>query len=145
MNQELVEAIKQAVEWLDSDQEEEAVLSPHGISLKKNIGHLAVSFAPVAASGKPVIVFDDDRKFDDSWPGFSVEDITEIREAVESIHPIEEVWNGLGYGTFSVMLDRFAGPGVFIAVQNYHDAGSAIFDDGWWSKQVRVSVPDGWH
>lgn len=147
-NQErLEEEVKKAVSWLDSEQPEDAVLTHHGISLIEQIGTTKLSFTPYGAGGHPVFVFDDEREHDGysndkpRWKGYSEEEIDAFRQIVSRHAKIAGEWNGLGYVTYSIQLERLAGKSLLHCVQNYqrrHDLGLEYP----WS---RPAVPEGWH
>jgi hypothetical protein len=140
----LTKELAKALAWLDSRQNAKAILSHHGMVFDGKIGHQTISLSPQGESGYPVIIFVDDRKNDDSWEGYTREEIVEFLQVVESLVEVRDSWNGVGYSTFSISLSRFAGKYILKCVENYRKAGANIFRDGWWKNQIRTIFPDGW-
>ncbi len=123
----LVPRLKVAIDWLNSEQPADAVLSHHGIHLIDKAGvPLSVSLAPVAAEGYPVLVFDTGWVEDSqsitgrSQPVFSEASIDALRQTItQAGGQIRSEWNGTGYCAATFMLTPYAGDGVARLVSNY--------------------------
>lgn len=145
----LAGALTSILIWLDSEQSIEAVMSHHGITRKEWIGPLRLSVCQ-GVGGWPVLVFTHEldsalRYGSTDWKGFSKRDIKQLHSIISNTFPIRSFWNGVGFGTVSFSIGKPFGPGVAMALRNYHDAGNKIFDEDWWKAHpVKVTRPDDW-
>ncbi len=149
----LREEIQKAVDWMDSKQPEDAILSHHGITYGEKIGPITLSFC-IGYGSRGVFVFNHEHMHDLSlpehmrksdWQGYTEEEIAAIRETVEHATPVVSDWNGVGFGTYSIAIGKPWGDGVYSAFLNYRKAGSQIFDDQFWiDNPVKVTKPEGW-
>lgn len=144
MNQELIQAVRTAVAWLDAPQDPAAVITHHGIAHREKIGRYNVGFTPAGYNDLPVFVFTDDRQYDNEWEGMTQEEQQQLLDAVAQVAVISTFWNGVGTNSLSVGLKRKAGEGIMRCLNNYRKAGHAIFSDGWWSSVKPATRPEGW-
>lgn len=151
----LVSRLKAALDWLNSEQPADAVLSHHGIHLVDKAGvPLSVSLAPVAAEGYPVLVFDTGWVEDSqsmtghSQPAFSAVSIDALRQTiVQAGGQIRLEWNGAGYCTASFLLTPCAGDGARRLVVNYQKHMRQYgfnWPDAVSEGYTRTIKPEGW-
>jgi len=125
----VIKHLTNAINWLNSDQIESAVMSHHGIYLRApeiEDVQLGISLAPVAAGGHPVLVFSKPYIEDKtsvtgmSSDCFTASEIEVIRQGIASAGgKILDEWNGLGHDLASFSLAQFATEGVSRLVRNY--------------------------
>lgn len=154
----MVKHLKNAIQWLDSDQPENAVMSHHGIYLQSaeyESVQVGISLAPSAAGGRSVLVFEkpyieDKTSSSGMSPDcFTASEIEVIRQGILSAGgEIQNAWNGAGMKSASFALTQFAGKDVVRLVRNYqqhmHQYGFS------WPSEVtalyRLAVkPECWH
>lgn len=139
-----VEEIYKAVDWLDWEQDTNAIISHLDIVLKEKIGHITLRFTQQSFRNYPVFIFEDDRETNDNWNGYTKEEIAFFKDAVSKVVPILEDWNGEGFSSYSIMIDKKISKSLSLCCQNYHNAGTKIFNEWWWDKQIFVKKPEGW-
>ena len=125
----VVKHLADAIQWLNSEQPENAVMSHHGIHLQAaecNAIQVGISLAPSAVSGRPVLVFDKPYVEDQSSVTgmspdcFTPVEIEVIRQGIASAGgEIHHAWNGVGFSSASFALAQFAGKDVVRLVLNY--------------------------
>ncbi len=137
----LIEDLRVAVEWLDSDQKPQAILTHLGIHRIERVKNLSVGFAPDAWQGLTVVSFSITHS---PMITLTAEDVAALRVIVEEVAEVRSDWNGAGTYSYSIALNRRAGHGVRQCLNNYHAASFKIFDQEWRRAQVWATFPEGW-
>jgi hypothetical protein len=141
----LAHGLAAGVEWLQSEQPEDAWVSQFGIH--RRFGPYMVSVTPGpphgASSGSVVIVHltDDHRTWLGVPNGIDREERDAIEEQVNRVAVVVSAWNGesrRGDGC-SFHIEEAAGPGVAQAYRNYHAGRLGARRAG-----PHVSAPEGW-
>lgn len=115
------EALRRVVDWLDSEQTPDAVVSHHGVSTR--IGDFSVRIA-LAPPG-PVVVFEVSTakrdEHDEIVNGIPPEEREALGRLLGEVVPVVGSWNGLSSQcvTCSFRIDRELGEGVRRARANY--------------------------
>lgn len=126
-----VDGIRRVIDWLDSDQAPDAVVSHHGVSTR--LGDFFVSITPQPPSTSPrgtVLVFNVAEweyvggapgPYTDIANGIAPEDRDELQALVEQVVPVLSAWNGISRQciTCSFNVDREPGAAVARAKANY--------------------------
>jgi hypothetical protein len=126
---ELVAALKTGIEWLQSEQPPDALLSHHGLYLQDSAAKpLQLTYIRIAPSSfrddRPVIIFEtaygEDFKTGASFQyALTAEDVTALETMItEAGGVIDHHWNGAGASTVSFAIRNSAGPSVMQAVRN---------------------------
>lgn len=147
---ELAEHIKAGIEWLNSKQDPEAIMSHHGTTCGPFGVLKTVHLIPRSVSGRPAFVFNHEERHaleigETDWQGYTEADILELKDLVSKfVNPAHD-WNGESYGSYSLAIQTGIGKGLEKALQNYRAAGPRIFDNDWWKRHpIRVTKPEGW-
>jgi len=142
---QLKRQLQTAVEWLDSEQPEDAVISHMGLTCIPKIPYpMTVNFVHVSFQGYPAVIFSLPRDSRDVQSVFTDHDVAQLRRLVGAVYAIVGDWNGAGTTSYTAALDRFAGEDVLNLYRNYKKYFlNNIFGVPEHYKKLAV-LPDGW-
>jgi hypothetical protein len=148
--------ISDALQWLDTEQPDEAILFHLGICCNQGMLRCMVRLMPIGAAGRPVFVFDvakpvylDDGSCSNPFTAVEISGISKMLQSAGV--DIADSWNGKGCVTASFSHRKYCGPSLRAALGRY-DRGCLthpkehVFCHCAWLKDghAALRLPEGW-